>query len=104
MILQSKFIHYKGIIFQLYLYSNIITDHHVKPDRSPDQVLRGVQRQHSQEAEDHRRVSHLHLLHWSRAVCLLLSRRNLPIQCIPLWLHLQRRIICSRSLSPAPGN
>ena len=76
---------------------------HVHPDRSRHQVLRGVQRQHSQEAEDHRRVSELHLLHRSCPVRLLLSGRNIPLQCFPLGIYLQRCIICVGGLSQAPG-
>ena len=52
---------------------------------------------------DHRLLPCVRVLHWRPAVRLLRSGRHLPLQRLPLRVHLLRRVVRARRLPQAAG-
>lgn len=71
--------------------------------RSCLKALEWVLKLDSEAVQDHRLLPGLRPLHRSHPVCLLLHGWHLSLQCIPLGLHLLRRILHLGRLSPPSG-
>merc|ERR1712241_749949 len=70
--------------------------HHLR--QCGDKIHPRVHSQHSQEAENNRRLSDLRFPHWCHSVPLLLHGGRIPFQRLPLGIHLLCRIFHTGSL------